>query len=520
LVEVDMQAVLEIVAGPHLGKKTVVRADQVATFGRTERADFAFPLDPHMSGAHFVVEQSPLDCRIRDLDSGNGTFLNGKRIQEAVLHDADVIRAGKTDFVVHLDVAPAEVTPIPDYLKGIVPSTWRGEGGTPPPQLDVPLGPAEHKWPAHSPPAPAWEPPRLDVQPASPSFLPAPPPPLAAPPSTPAKLESASMSGTLRLVIEAVAGPHATTRASLRAGDSLKVGRTDRADLVLADDSGLSGLHFAMQGTPQGFELYDLGSTNGTYLNGESVVAAPLHDSDEIRAGQSSFTVRIEGRPAVAPPDIVSSSPISPLDGLHDADPRVRRMALIAAASTGQTWLLAHCRKLTESPTADNWDGIYMLAVLGKPAELPRIEAVCRALTLGPRRFLVCGAFGHPALVDSLLGVMGGSDAALAAVARLAFEKISGAEISTSHRATVVLDEGGPPTEICLPDVERAITTWKQAQAKFASSTRVCNGFDLSDRVSDEVFAELDMESRWETRLRGHYYGTWPGSVCELGFLY
>ncbi|MGA2257788.1 MAG: FHA domain-containing protein [Thermoguttaceae bacterium] len=512
-----MQAVLETIAGPHLGKRITVRAGQTAAFGRTERADFAFPLDPHMSSLHFVVECQHDACQIRDPGSANGTFVNGKRIQEAVLHEADVIQAGKTNFLVHIEVPVAEAEPIPDYLKGIVPSTRQGEAVPGSPVAEVPSDPQKLPWRSELDYAPSGEFLRPDVQPAAPSFLPPVVPPVAAPgPSAPATTLSPGLSGTLRLVIEAVGGPHVGTRISLRAGDSIKVGRTDRADLVLARDTGLSGLHFAIQGTPRGFEICDLGSTNGTLLNGETVAATPLSDGDEIRAGQSRFKVRLEGSASSSSPDPQRSDAISFPDGLRDPDPRVRREALFAAVWTGQPSLLGHCRKQAESPTAENWDAVLMLAVLGKPGELLRIDAVSRAEALGPRRFLVCGAFGHPTLVDGLLDVMGSSDAAIAAMAGTAFRKITGVDVDSPRRAEVVLEEGGPPADVFLPDVERARACWKELQGKFSRSTRVCRGFDLSDRVSEEVFAELDMESRWEICLRGRFYGTWRGNLRDL----
>ncbi|MGO9109804.1 MAG: hypothetical protein ACLP9L_11280 [Thermoguttaceae bacterium] len=64
---------------------------------------------------------------------------------------------------------------------------------------------------------------------------------------------------------------------------------------------------------------------------------------------------------------------------------------MFAAVWTGQPWLLGHCRKQAESPTAENWEAVLMLAVLGKPGKLLRIDAVGRAEVLGPRRFLAWG---------------------------------------------------------------------------------------------------------------------------------
>src|SRR5262249_48235333 len=43
------------------------------------------------------------ECRIRDLSSTNGTFLNGKRIVEATLRNLDEIRAGSSTFVLRVE---------------------------------------------------------------------------------------------------------------------------------------------------------------------------------------------------------------------------------------------------------------------------------------------------------------------------------------------------------------------------------------------------------------------------------
>ncbi len=397
----NMQLLLEATSGPHQGKKIVIRAGQIATFGRTDRADYAFPGDEQMSGLHFSLECRPEGCQVRDLQSANGTFVNGNRIQDAAIQHSDVIKAGKSSFLVHIEAAVTKAEPIPDYLKGIVPPGARRTGFSqdwlkpaPLPQADIartdfesakiqPSFPAERTYTA----------PRLDIQPVRPSFLPPSPPLLA----VPAPDLSRSVVGPMRLVVEAVEGPHRGTRFSLRAGDSLSVGRTDRADFVLARDSGLSSLHFAIRSTPAGFELSDLGSTNGTLLNGEAVAATLLSDGDDIRAGQSRFKVRLEGAVAAPSGALPQDEGASLHEGLRDPDPIVRREALLAAVWTRQGWLPAFCRKLTEAPTAENWDAILMLAVLGKPAELSRIADASRADALGPRRLLLCGTFGHPA---------------------------------------------------------------------------------------------------------------------------
>ena len=538
-----MQIVLQATAGPHQGKKIIVRDGHVATFGRTERADYDFPRDEQMSGLHFSLECRASGCRLRDLQSANGTFLNGSPVQESAVQPSDVIRAGKTSFLVQIEAAIEEADPIPDYLKGIVPRGARltGLSGNPAESPSVPQ--TEFLRPNAEPASMQMsfaeegecrpEAPRLEPQAEPASLPPPPPPPLPQPasghpappaPAVPAAELSPSLSGAMRLVIEVIGGPHAGARMSLRAGDSLSVGRTDRADFVLASDLGLSSLHFGIRSVQGGFEISDLGSTNGTKVNGEIVAATLLRDGDEIDTGRSRFKARLEGVLAAPTESLPQVAAVSLHEGLRDPDPRVRREALMAAVWTRQSWLLAHCRRLAEAPTAENWDAILMLAVLATPAELSRIESIARAASLGPRRFQAVGAFGHPALVPLLLQAMTSDDPATAATAGVAFHKITGCEVASGRRAQVQPKEGQAVDEferqfleeVKLPDVSRATAHWNQVQGKLSASERVCRGFDLGEIVADEVFAELDMESRWEVRIRGRYYGTWHGSLREL----
>jgi hypothetical protein len=86
------------------------------------------------------------------------------------------------------------------------------------------------------------------------------------------------------------------TAAGLRAGaaydlsEGAMLGRGDGADIRL-EDTFASTSHARL--VPQGdvIVLEDLGSTNGTYLNGESLLGPqPLHSGDRIRIGDSEFT--------------------------------------------------------------------------------------------------------------------------------------------------------------------------------------------------------------------------------------
>lgn len=105
-----MRAILEVHTGVLAGNKIHLDPGRLLRIGRSRRADLALPDDAHMSGSHFVVECDATSCRLRDLKSSNGTLLNGKKVDAAVLQDGDRITAGHTDFVVRIvpDPAPAQ----------------------------------------------------------------------------------------------------------------------------------------------------------------------------------------------------------------------------------------------------------------------------------------------------------------------------------------------------------------------------------------------------------------------------
>lgn len=97
-----MNIFIEIISGPEKGRTLQVSDNQLLRVGRSNKADVALPLDKSISNLHFSLECADQTCRIKDLNSRNGTFLNGRRITEAVLKTGDEIRAGHTTCVVSI----------------------------------------------------------------------------------------------------------------------------------------------------------------------------------------------------------------------------------------------------------------------------------------------------------------------------------------------------------------------------------------------------------------------------------
>ncbi len=106
-----MLVVLEAVAGPIQGRRIEVRAGSIVRLGRTAKSDYAIGEDSYLSGQHFAVEYDGTQCRVRDLGSSNGTFVNGGRVTEQIVQEGDSVVAGGSTFTIHLDASPQAATP-------------------------------------------------------------------------------------------------------------------------------------------------------------------------------------------------------------------------------------------------------------------------------------------------------------------------------------------------------------------------------------------------------------------------
>jgi hypothetical protein len=98
-----MLVILEATAGPATGRRIRVAEGSILRVGRTARSDYALGEDSYLSGQHFAIEYDGVQCRIRDLGSSNGTFVNGDRITDRIVQEGDSVGAGGSTFIVHID---------------------------------------------------------------------------------------------------------------------------------------------------------------------------------------------------------------------------------------------------------------------------------------------------------------------------------------------------------------------------------------------------------------------------------
>jgi FHA domain-containing protein len=173
--------------------------------------------------------------------------------------------------------------PVPPSAPQVAPPPWRGPDRNEvaatmvaPPPMDG--GGAERE---PTTVMPAWQPP--PTVPPVPDTIP------IAPRTQP--LAGATAGPQAELTIES--GPDAghTHRATDKA---IRLGRSPDNDVILRDPA-TSGHHARLERRGDDFWLVDLGSTNGTFVNGESVQEKQLNHGDRLTVGQNSVHFSVVG---------------------------------------------------------------------------------------------------------------------------------------------------------------------------------------------------------------------------------
>lgn len=71
----------------------------IKTVGRAPRADFVVDA-PLVSRLHCRLTLQSDGLLVEDLESRNGTFVNGERVTKLVMRSGDVLRVGRVEFAV------------------------------------------------------------------------------------------------------------------------------------------------------------------------------------------------------------------------------------------------------------------------------------------------------------------------------------------------------------------------------------------------------------------------------------
>ena len=103
----------------------------------------------------------------------------------------------------------------------------------------------------------------------------------------------------MRVTLKVLAGPYTGREFTFDQHDTFLIGRADAAHLYLPEDKFFSRLHCLLEIAPPRCVLRDLGSTNGTFVNGQRVPEAFLTSGDRIQGGQTVLQVEVQSEQPV-----------------------------------------------------------------------------------------------------------------------------------------------------------------------------------------------------------------------------
>jgi pSer/pThr/pTyr-binding forkhead associated (FHA) protein len=88
----------------------------ITVIGRRRNCDLRIPMDS-ISRRHCQISMEGGAFKVRDLGSRNGTFVNGKRVEEEVAKAGDFIQIGPVVFALQVDGQPAKFAKPPTAAK-------------------------------------------------------------------------------------------------------------------------------------------------------------------------------------------------------------------------------------------------------------------------------------------------------------------------------------------------------------------------------------------------------------------
>src|SRR4026209_2044585 len=97
----------------------------------------------------------------------------------------------------------------------------------------------------------------------------------------------------MRVTLHVVAGPQTGRDFQFDQHDTFMIGRSEDAQFCLPQDRYFSRHHCILEIAPPQCFLRDLGSTNGTFVNGIRVETAHLKHGDRIQGGETVLEVLV-----------------------------------------------------------------------------------------------------------------------------------------------------------------------------------------------------------------------------------
>ncbi|WP_424920852.1 FHA domain-containing protein [Streptomyces sp. wa13] len=248
------------------------------TLGRDPQGDMTID-DARVSWRHATISWNGRGWSIEDHGSTNGTYVQGRRVQQTEIAAGTSVHLGNATDGPRLNLTAAAVAGAGapgGQAAGAPAQQPQGSAGWP-------AAPAQqHQAPAHqAPQQPAWpQAPQAQQQPPVPHQ------------QNRGGAPGAGVPGGGAGAPPVYGDRSPTTFHQLDLGRVMRIGRALENELVVSDLQ-VSRLHAEFRATPDGrFEIRDLGSHNGTYVNGQPLSksgSALIGPNDIVGVGHSTF---------------------------------------------------------------------------------------------------------------------------------------------------------------------------------------------------------------------------------------
>lgn len=169
----------------------------------------------------------------------------------------------------------------------------------------------------------------------------------------------------MRVTLRVLAGPYTGREFTFDHHDTFLIGRADTAHLYLPEDRFFSRHHCLLEIAPPRCFLRDLGSTNGTFVNGKRVPEAFLTSGDRIQGGQTVLEVEVQSEQPKEVGDLEAPTLIGPTVVTVECANCGRREQTEGSANEKLTFICEDCREeLKRQPQPV--PGYEMIKLLGR----------------------------------------------------------------------------------------------------------------------------------------------------------
>lgn len=193
----------------------------------------------------------------------------------------------------------------------------------------------------------------------------------------------------MQVNLKVLAGPYKGRIFTFTQHDSFLIGRTADAHLCLPEDRFFSRHHCLLEINPPHSFIRDLGSTNGTFVNGQRVREAYLQNGDRIQGGETVLLVEVTADPPAnlseTTQDVTPTQTNPVLVMVECLNCGRREQAQASTADERMTFLCEDCRiELRRSPQpVPGYDTVRLLGrggmgcvMLGRDKKTGRAVAI------------------------------------------------------------------------------------------------------------------------------------------------